>query len=136
MIFSGTGESGGLTETITSRGGDCEDLSVLMISLLKSVGIEASFVQIKNPDSGEGHIFIIFDSQKNLSGIIANDENLQNYIVRTNNKQKQKFYIPLELTKAECSFEEAWFYAAKMYHDIAVRKRGLFTGCVKIVDAF
>jgi len=124
------------TETIASRSGDCEDLSVLMISLLKSVGIDGSFVQIKNPESGEGHIFIIFDSQKNLSRIIADDENLQNYIVRTNNKQKQKFYIPLELTKADCSFEEAWFYAAKMYFDIAVKKKGLYNGNVKIVDAF
>ncbi|MCD4692508.1 MAG: transglutaminase-like domain-containing protein [Calditrichales bacterium] len=124
------------TETLNYRSGDCEDLSILMISLLRSVGIEASFVEINNPESEDGHIFIIFDSQKNISQIVGNDENLQNFIIRTINNQKSKLYVPLELTKCEYSFEEAWQCAAKMYHDVAVKKRGLHTGCVKIVDAF
>jgi hypothetical protein len=123
-------------ELIHTRNGDCEDLSVLFISFLQSVGIEASFLEFIHPESEEGHIFVFFDSQKTMSSSISNDENLQNYIIRNSDSRESKLYIPLELTQAGLSFEQAWHYALEMYHNLAIKKKGLANGWFKIIDVY
>jgi hypothetical protein len=121
-------------ELLSSKSGDCEDLSILMVSLLRSVGINASFIEILNPSINEGHIFILFDSQKSTSEILAEKSNLQNYIVRKSELGIPKAFIPLELTKTNLSFIEAWYYAIDTYHTIAIENDGLAKGIVKFID--
>jgi hypothetical protein len=121
-------------ELLASKSGDCEDLSILMVSLLRSVGINASFIEIINPSINEGHIFILFDSQKSTSEILAEKSNLQNYIIRKSEHGIPKAFIPLELSKTNLSFVEAWYYAIDTYHTIAIENDGLARGIVKFID--
>jgi len=122
-------------ETLHSGSGDCEDLAILMISLLQSVGIEAAFAEFNSPRSEDGHVFILFDSRRNISQILAKDENLQNFIIRNYNSRESKCYIPLELTRPELTFEGSWDYAISMYNEYAIAQEGLVNGWFHIIDA-
>jgi len=123
------------TEVLASRSGDCEDLSILMISFLQSVGVDAAFVEYVVPASSEGHVFILFDSQKTGAELIAEGENLQNYVVRYVNARESKYFIPLELTKRELNFAEARHCGLEQYRQIGIEQDGLVEGWFKIIDA-
>lgn len=123
------------TEVLASRSGDCEDLSILMISFLQSVGVDGAFVEYVVPESNEGHVFVLFDSQKTGAELVAENKNLQNYVVRYVNARESKYYIPLELTKRELDFCEAWRCGLDQYRKIGIEQNGLVEGWFKIIDA-
>jgi transglutaminase-like putative cysteine protease len=120
-------------ETLKLKSGDCEDFTILMVSLLESVGIQAAFVDAIPPQSEEGHVFLLFDSQKRAAEIIDRD-NLQRYIVRQNDGGGARLFIPLELTRLEQSFAQSWREALALYQKLAVDEPGLAEGWVKIID--
>ena len=121
-------------ELLKTKCGDCEDLSILMVTLLRSVGISASFIEIIEPSISKGHIFVLFDTQQDVSEIIAKNHNLQNYIIRQSNTGRSKVFMPIELTKSEFTFREAWRFAIDIYHTKAIQNNGLTTGLVKFID--
>jgi hypothetical protein len=120
-------------ETLRLRGGDCEDLTVLMVSLLESAGVRAAFVDAVLPASNDGHIFLLFDSQQSVVEAVNNGDNLQRYLVR-NHGGEARLFIPLELTHLEKSFEEARDEALRLYQKLAIDANGLAQGWVKIID--
>ncbi len=121
------------TETLKLKSGDCEDFTILMISLLESVGVQAAFVDAVPPQSEAGHVFLLFNSQKRAAEVIDRD-NLQRYIVRQNDDGRARLFIPLELTRREQPFDEAWREALSLYQKLALDEHGLAEGWVKIID--
>ena len=122
-------------ETLQSRSGDCEDFAVLFVSLLQSVGIDAALAEYRIPDSDEGHVLVLFDSQKSVADIINENGNLQNYIIRKKSVQESTCYVPLELTLNNLSFVESRKYAIAIYHKYAVEQKGFANGWFHIIDA-
>jgi hypothetical protein len=121
------------TETLRMKSGDCEDLTILMVSLLESVGIRAAFVEVNPPQSEEGHIFLLFDSQAAAAGV-AGEDNLQRYVVRQNDALIAHLFIPLELTQLDQPFEQARLHALSVYQKYGIDQHGLAMGWVKIID--
>jgi hypothetical protein len=121
-------------ELLKSKSGDCEDLSILMVSLLRCVGIDASFIEVLDPSAKQGHIFILFDSQQDVYHIVANNKNVQNYIIRQSDDGRAKGFVPIELTRSELSFKEAWRLAIETYYTAAIERNGLTNGLVKFID--
>jgi hypothetical protein len=120
-------------ETLDSKSGDCEDLAILFASMLQSVGINTAFAEYIIPGADEGHVFLLFDSKKNASGLFANNENLQNYIIRPHSKES-KYFIPIELTRSDLSFTQSRKYAIAIYNKYAVEQKGLADGWFHIID--
>jgi hypothetical protein len=121
------------TETLKLKSGDCEDFTILIVSLLESVGIQSAFVDAIPPQSEEGHVFLLFDSQKRTDEVVEHD-NLQRYIVRQDDRGSSRLFIPLELTRLEQSFENAWRQALALYQKLALDEHGLAEGWVRIID--
>lgn len=84
-------------DLISTRRGDCEDLTALYCSMLQSIGIETSAISASN------HVFMMFDT--GISEIrkarLPFDEN--RCIVRSG-----KTYIPIETTYLDSGFVAAW----------------------------
>ena len=55
-------------ETWDTRGGDCDDFSVLLASMYEAVGMDATIVEVYNPD--KGHVFIILRIDQDLDSFL------------------------------------------------------------------
>ena len=90
------------SETLTLKGGDCDDMTTLYCSLLESAGIQTALI------TTPGHIFAAFDT-----GLKANtlwtklDEAYR--IIEINNH----IWIPVETTILYNGFDSAWKSASK-----------------------
>jgi len=122
-------------EVLSSGTGDCEDIAVLMVSFLQSVGVAASFIVYHVPETEMGHVFVLMDTQLAPSDVLGRGENLQNYIVRYTDTRESRCYIPLELTEKDRDFHDSWHSALSLYHRYGIEKGGLVQGWFKIVDA-
>lgn len=83
------------------RGGDCDDLSILVCSLLESVGIKTAFITIP------GHIFMAFDSGFTVEEAQEYFLTLDEFIV-----DGDKVWVPLEITLTDEGFNKAWHKGA------------------------
>ena len=99
-------------ETLESRGGDCDDTSVLMASLLANVGVRTQMVDVP------GHVFLLLDTGIHERNRLAMgmDENL--YVV-----SGDAIWIPLETTALGKGFAEAWRLGAEEYWSWSGRDR-------------
>lgn len=96
-------------QLLTSRAGDCDDMSVLYCSLLENLGVPTAFLD------GPGHILMLFDTglhERNRSALSL-DTTLT--VVRD-----ERVWIPVETTMIGKSFLDAWVEGA----DIFARWRG------------
>ena len=92
-------------QTLTYRGGDCDDLSILTCSLFEAVGIKTAFITIP------GHIFIAFDSgmtMKEAAQSLMNSNNLINH--------DGEAWVPLEITLTDEGFSRAWRVGAREWN--------------------
>ncbi len=94
------------SETLTYRGGDCDDLSILFCSLLESSGISTAFITIP------GHIYMAFDLG------ISKEEALEQFfdpgllVFR-----EGRAWAPVEITLVQAGFVKAWRIGAKQWID-------------------
>ena len=84
-------------QTLMYRGGDCDDLSILVCSLLESIGIKTAFITIP------GHIYMAFDSGLTLNEAQNYFINLDEFIV-----DGDRVWVPLEITLSDEGFNKAW----------------------------
>ncbi len=84
-------------ETLLRKSGDCDDLTVLVSSLLESMKIPTALVTIP------GHIFLLVKLENNPTYT-------ENFITYENNK-----WIPLEITNLKNGFTSAWLNGYKNY---------------------
>jgi hypothetical protein len=123
------------SETLTLRGGDCDDMTVLFASLLGSVGIPTAFVDVVPPGRPDSsHTYLLFDTglEPRYGGILA--DNPKRYIVRRDERGAQTIWIPVEATAIAHGFEEAWSRGAREYFDDVEVSLGLVRGWVRVVD--
>jgi tetratricopeptide (TPR) repeat protein len=94
------------SETLTYRGGDCDDLSIVYASLLESTGIDTAFITIP------AHIFLAFDLG------LTEEEALDQFfdpgllIIRDG-----RAWAPIEITMVREGFVKAWRVGAKEWVD-------------------
>jgi transglutaminase-like putative cysteine protease len=84
-------------QTLETRAGDCDDLSILYASLLESAGIETAFITVP------GHIYTAFNvglDPKTAGAIFLNPGDL---IIRD-----KETWVPVEITRVKDGFLKAW----------------------------
>lgn len=92
-------------QTLMFKGGDCDDISILVCSLFEAVGIRTAFITIP------GHIFMAFDSGLTLDEGIETLNSLDNYIVI-----EDELWVPLEITLSNEGFYKAFKYGAREWN--------------------
>lgn len=95
-------------QTLTYRGGDCDDLSILFCSLLEAADIDTALVTIP------GHIFMAFDS-----GLTEEEARASFYDPSILVFQDGRAWIPVEITLTKEPFTKAWRVGAKEWNDAA-----------------
>ena len=88
-------------QTLMYRGGDCDDLSILVCSLFESIGIRTAFITIP------GHIFMAFDSGFTVEQAKDYFISLDEFIV-----DGDTVWVPLEITLSDEGFNKAWHKGA------------------------
>ncbi len=89
-------------QTLMYRGGDCDDISILVCSLFEAVGIETAFITIP------GHIFMAFNSGLTLAEAKKEFSSMENFIVNND-----EVWVPLEITLTDEGFNKAWKVGAR-----------------------
>ena len=101
-------------QTLAYTAGDCDDLSILYSALLESVGIETAFITIP------GHIFMAFSldmvPDKARSSFLRADELI--FLV-------DKTWLPVEITKVQDNFLDAWDAGAKEWRENEAREQAI-----------
>ncbi|HEV8538813.1 MAG TPA: hypothetical protein VGR15_07815 [Bacteroidota bacterium] len=122
-------------ETLRLNGGDCDDLSVCYSSLLASMGISTSFVDVVPPDHPEqSHIYMMFNTGIDAAHAYAISDNPKRYVIRKNEHGTETAWIPVETTDMKKGFDEAWMAGAKEYLEDVELNFGIIKGWVKLVD--
>ena len=92
-------------QTLMYRGGDCDDLSILVCSLFEAVGIDTAFITVP------GHIFMAFDSGLTPDQAKTVFKNRSEYIV-----DGDQVWMPLEITLSDEGFFRACRYGAREWN--------------------
>jgi hypothetical protein len=125
------------SETLSLRGGDCDDLTVCFVSLLSSVGISTAFVDVVPPDYPEkSHIYMLVDTgvEPRYGDGVA--QNPKRYIIRKSRTGTESIWVPVESTVITRGFDDAWSAGAQEYFDDVEVGLGLVKGWVRIVDVY
>ena len=121
-------------ETLTLKGGDCDDLSVLFCSLLESVGIETALIDYKET-SGIRHVSILVNTNlkpEEAKLITGNDTK---YFMRKNEDGNEEIWIPIETTSLD-NFNNAWNIGVEKFNKEAIGNLGIAKGTVQIIDIY
>lgn len=92
-------------QTLMYRGGDCDDISILVSSLFEAVGIRTAFITIP------GHIYMAFDSGLTTRQAVSQFSSLKELIVLDN-----EVWVPLEITLTDEGFNKAWRVGAREWN--------------------
>ena len=92
-------------QTLMYRGGDCDDLSILVCSLFEAVGIDTAFITVP------GHIFMAFDSGLTPEQARMVYRNDSEYIIL-----EDQVWVPLEITLSDEGFYRACRYGAREWN--------------------
>ena len=93
-------------QTLSYKGGDCDDLSILISSLLESIGVETAFITVP------GHIFI-------AASLGLRQEEAQAAFTGSNDLiyKDGKTWLPLEVTMLGSRFIQAWQTGAREWRE-------------------
>ncbi|MDI6802634.1 MAG: hypothetical protein QME58_02155 [Bacteroidota bacterium] len=122
-------------ETISLRGGDCDDLTVCYAALLGSIGISSALVDvIPADDPKNSHIYLMLDTEIEVSKANLISDNTKRYIIRKNEKGIETVWLPVETTILSKGFSEAWNTGASNYFQDVIINNGIGKGWVRVVD--
>ena len=93
-------------QTLMYRGGDCDDLSILVCSLFEAVGIRTAFITVP------GHIFMAFDAGITPELAKSTFRNISEYII-----VDDEVWVPLEITLSDEGFYRACRYGAREWNN-------------------
>jgi DNA-binding beta-propeller fold protein YncE/tetratricopeptide (TPR) repeat protein len=93
-------------DTLLRKSGDCDDLSVLFLSALENIGIDAALVDVP------GHVFILFST-----GVPAAEKETLGFPETLLVIHRNTVWIPVEMTMVGSSFTRAWQKGAEEYRD-------------------
>ena len=94
-------------QTLMYRGGDCDDISILVCSLFEAIGIKTAFITIP------GHIFMAFDSGLTIEEAEEQFLSLDELIL---DKENNQVWVPLEITLTDEGFNKAWKVGAREWN--------------------
>ena len=97
-------------QTLMYRGGDCDDLSILVCSLFEAVGIRTAFITVP------GHIFMAFDSGITPEMAKTTFRNTSDFIFIDD-----EVWVPLEITLSDEGFYKACRYGAREWNTAAAQ---------------
>ena len=92
-------------QTLMYRGGDCDDLSILVCSLFEAVGVDTAFITIP------GHIFMAFNAGITPEMAETVFRNTSDFIFVDN-----EVWVPLEITLSDEGFYRACRYGAREWN--------------------
>jgi len=95
-------------QTLMYRGGDCDDISILVSSLFEAIGIDTAFITIP------GHIFMAFDSGLTVEEAKKQFTSLDDLII-----DGDEVWVPLEITLTDEGFNKAWKVGAREWNQAA-----------------
>ena len=95
-------------QTLMYRGGDCDDISILVCSLFEAVGIDTAFITVP------GHIFMAFDSGLTPEQAKLIYRNESEYVI-----VDDQVWVPLEITLSDEGFYRACRYGAREWNNAA-----------------
>lgn len=97
-------------ETLSKRGGDCDDMTTLFCSVLESAGVPCAVVTTPS------HIFVAFDSGLKRGGALDSLESATKlrFIPKDfcPDEKKNNLWIPIEATALDRGFYSAWEIAS------------------------
>ena len=93
-------------QTIMYRGGDCDDISILVCSLFEAVGIDTAFITIP------GHIFMAFNAGITPQEAAEVFRNMSDFIV-----DDGEVWVPLEITLSDEGFYRACRVGAREWNN-------------------
>ncbi len=94
------------TQTLSYKGGDCDDLTVLFCASLESIGIETAFITIP------GHIYAAFSLDMEPEKAKKYFKDSSNFIFIDD-----KTWVPVEITMFNEGFIKAWQTGAREWRD-------------------
>ena len=92
-------------QTLMYRGGDCDDLSILVCSLFEAVGIDTAFITVP------GHIFMAFNAGISPDMAKTVFRNTSEFIF-----VDDEVWVPLEITLSDEGFYRACRYGAREWN--------------------
>ena len=102
-------------EGVDTKVGDCDDLTVLYVSLLENLSIDTAFLEANDP--GKGHIYMMFDSG------IPVDRAEDHFVSSSEYVEWQgRVWIPVETTMFGFTFTDAWRVGVGEYKKLKIRK--------------
>ncbi len=100
---------------VDTKIGDCDDLTVLFVSLLENLSIDTAFLEANDP--GKGHIYMMFDSG------IPPDRAADHFASSAEYVEWQgRVWIPVETTMFGFPFADAWRNGVAEYKVLKIRK--------------
>lgn len=102
-------------EGVETKIGDCDDLTVLYVSLLENLSIDTAFLEANDP--GHGHIYMMFDSGVKPAKAEDHFLSANEYV-----KWQGRIWIPVETTMYGFTFADAWRNGAAEYHRLKPKK--------------
>jgi len=121
-------------ETLDLGGGDCDDLSVLLASLLEGAGIRTAFVDVVDPEKATAHVYVMMDTGLEAAEMPRLTQNEKRVVVRNDAQGRRRVWLPLECTLLPKGFDAAWEKGAMNYLEDAVLRGGLTAGWVRLID--
>lgn len=122
-------------ETLDLRGGDCDDMSVALSSLLASIGVATAFIDVVPPDEPHNaHVYVLMDTGLWPEQAHLLSGNPKRYVIRKNEFGDDTVWIPLETTVTQEGFDRAWDVGAESYYNEGILQGGIINGWVRIVD--
>ncbi len=97
-------------QTLMYKGGDCDDISILVCSLFETVGVRTAFITIP------GHIFMAFDSGLTVEQAEDSLRNIADYII-----VDDEVWVPLEITLSDEGFYKACRVGAREWNVAATQ---------------
>jgi tetratricopeptide (TPR) repeat protein len=104
------------SQTLETRAGDCDDLTILYTALLESAGVETAFVTVP------GHIYMAFDSELDPRAAGTMFGGVDELIIRDG-----RAWIPVEITKVKDGFLKAWRAGAQEWRAAEAAGNAQFT---------
>lgn len=133
-------------ETCKRKKGDCEDLTVYLIALLRALGIQTAVVEIR-PEQNlkiaslnsknhkkQGHVFLLVDTNINAKEIEHLSLNELQAISRVNRSGRRTLWLPIEPTQLQFGFECAFQKGVELYYDEIIDKEGTENETIKVHD--
>ena len=132
-------------ETLSQRGGDCEDLTVLTASSLMAVGIHTAVVDIRPQPvragasplvrpGGVGHVFLLVDTGLPPTALAVLGLSELQVVTRRGVHGRSTLWIPVEPTVLSAGFDAAFEAGVRLYYQSVIVNNGVVTGDVQIHD--